>query len=407
VEIKDNVLSIMHKAGKPLRTGEIESFFLSFRKKKMTVIIKEVLSKADLRKFIYLPEKIHAGHKSWVYPLYFDEWDFYNPEKNRFFQDCDTMLLLAYRDNIPVGRIMGIINHKYNNVHHENNGRMFALECYNDPEVAMALTSYTEDWCRQKGMKKIIGPFGFSDKDPQGFMIEGFNEPVVIATNYSLPYMIDLMAQCSYIKEIDCVDYVMPVPDVIPDFYKTIYKRTLETNNFKLKEYTSRKQIRPVIRPVFELINHTYAHIYGFSELTPKEIDYFANRYLAIINPSFVKVIYNSRNELIAFALAMPELSDGIRKARGKLFPFGFIKILWASRTTKLLTMLLGAIRSDYRNNGIDAVLGMKMLESAQQQKFESIDSHLVLETNVKMRAEYEKLGGIVKKRYRIFGKVL
>ena len=373
----------------------------------MAFIIKEVLSKADLRIFIYLPEKIHANHKNWVYPLYFDEWDFYNPEKNRFFHDCDTIMLLAYRDNNPVGRIMGIINHKYNDVHHEKNGRLFAFECYNDPEVAIALTARIEEWCRQKDMNKIIGPFGFSDKDPQGFMTEGFNKPVVIATNYSLPYMIDLMEHCGYAKEVDCVDYIMAVPKVIPDFYRTIYKRTLEAYNFSLTEFTSRRQLRPVIRPVFELINHTYSHIFGFSELTPKEIDYFASRYLSLINPRFVKVIYNEHKELIAFALAMPELSEGIRKARGKLFPFGFLKILWASRKTKLLTMLLGAIRADYRNNGIDAILGMKMLESAQRQKFESIDSHLVLETNTKMRAEYEKLGGIVSKRYRIFGKAL
>jgi GNAT superfamily N-acetyltransferase len=373
----------------------------------MAVTIKEVLSKKDLQTFIYLPEKIHADHKDWVYPLYFDEWDFYNPEKNRFFGACDTILLLAFRDNRPVGRIMGIINHKYNNIHQEKNGRFFALECYHDPEAALALTAKIEDWCKERGMKKIIGPFGFSEKDPQGFMIEGFDQPAIIATNYSLPYMIDLMIQCNYLKEVDCVDYIMPVPKAIPDFYLTICKRTLQNNSFTLKEFTSRKELKPFIKPVFELINLTYAPIYGFSELTPKEIDYFANRYLSIINPRFVKVVFNDQQELIAFAIAMPELSDGIRKAKGKLFPFGLLKILWASRTTKLLTMLLGAIRDDYRNNGIDALLGMKILESAQKQQCKLIDSHLVLETNAKMRAEYEKLGGVVRKRYRIYGKVL
>jgi ribosomal protein S18 acetylase RimI-like enzyme len=158
---------------------------------------------------------------------------------------------------------------------------------------------------------------------------------------------------------------------------------------------------------VFELINLTYAPIYGFSVLTSKEIDYFANRYIAIINPRFVKVVLNDKKELIAFAIAMPEVSEGIRKAKGKLFPLGLFRILWASRTTKLLTMLLGAIREDYRNNGIDAVLGMKILESARKYQFKTLDSHLVLESNTKMRAEYEKLGGTVRKRYRIFGKPL
>jgi GNAT superfamily N-acetyltransferase len=238
-------------------------------------------------------------------------------------------------------------------------------------------------------------------------MIEGFDLPAIIATNYSLPYMVDLIAECGYNKEIDCVDYIMPVPDVIPDFYQSICKRTIDNNNFILKEFTTRKELRPFIRPVFELINQTYAPIYGFSELTPKEIEYFANRYLSIMNPRFVKVVMNDRNELVGFAIAMPELSEGIRKARGKLFPFGLLKIYWASRTSKLLTMLLGAIREDYRNNGVDALLGMKILESAQKQRCKLIDSHLVLETNTKMRAEYEKLGGEVKKRYRIYGKML
>jgi hypothetical protein len=174
-----------------------------------------------------------------------------------------------------------------------------------------------------------------------------------------------------------------------------------------VKEFTSRRSLKPYIRPVFELINLTYAPIYGFSILTSKEIDYFANRYIAIINPRFVKVVLNEKKELIAFAIAMPEVSDGIRKAKGKLFPFGIFRILWASRTTKLLTMLLGAIHDDYRNNGIDALLGIKILESALKYQFKTLDSHLVLENNVKMRAEYEKLGGAVRKRYRIFGKTL
>jgi GNAT superfamily N-acetyltransferase len=339
--------------------------------------------------------------------MYGDEWDFYNPDKNRFFQDCSTILLLAEKNGRLAGRIMGIINHKYNKVHQEETGRLFAFECFDDAEVAGALTGAIEDWLRTQGIKKVIGPFGFSDKDPQGFLIEGFDQPVLIATNYSLPYMAGLMEQCGYTKEIDCVDYIVKVPDKIPEFYKAIYSRTLENNNFILKEFTRRKDLKPVIRPVFELINQTYAHIFGFSELTHKEMDYFANRYLSVINPRFVKLIYDANHELIAFALAMPEISEGIRKARGRLFPFGFISILRASRNARLLTMLLGAIRPEYRNHGLDAVLGIKMLESARKEAFKLIDSHLVLENNTKMRAEYEKLGGIVCKRYRIFRKML
>jgi hypothetical protein len=333
----------------------------------MPVSIREVISRADLRKYIHLPDKIHANHQGWVPPMYADEWEFYNPEKNRFFQDCSTILLLAEKEGKTVGRIMGIINHKYNRVHKEKGGRMFALECFYDTEVARSLTEAIEEWLRKQGMEKVIGPFGFSDKDPQGLLIEGYDQPVVIATNYSFPYMVELVELCGYKKEVDCVDYLLEVPKAVPDFYKSIYKRTLENNQFILKEYNRRKDLKPIIRPVFELINQTYAEIYGFSELTHKEMDYFASRYLSVINPKFVKVIYDTNNEIIAFALAMPEISEGIRKAGGRIFPFGFIHILKASRSSRLLTMLLGAIRSDFRNNGLDAVLGIKMLESARK----------------------------------------
>lgn len=373
----------------------------------MPVNVREVKTRADLRTYIHLPARIHARHEGWVPPFYSDEWAFYNPEKNRFFQHCSTVLMLAERDGQCIGRIMCIINHKYNKVHHETTGRIFALECPDEPETARVLLSAAEDWLRQRGMSRVIGPFGFSDKDPQGFLIEGFDQPVVIATNFSFPYMPALMEHCGYVKEIDCVDYLMPVPKVIPGFYKAIYTRTMANNHFRMKEFATRKQLRPYIRPVFTLINETYAHIYGFSEMTVKEMDYFADRYLTVINPRFVKVLLDENDRMIAFALAMPEISEGVRKSGGRLFPFGFYHILKASRTSKLLTMLLGAIRPEYRNNGLDAVLGIRMLESAQQEKFEFIDSHLVLETNLKMRAEYEKLGGTVKKRYRIFGKDL
>jgi hypothetical protein len=373
----------------------------------MAISIKEVITHAELGVYIHLPDKIHANHHGWVPPMYSDEWEFYNPEKNRFFQDCSTILYLAYKDAKPVGRIMGIINHKYNKVQKEECGRFFAFECYHDAEVACALLQAVEEWLRKQGMKKIIGPFGFSDKDPEGFLIEGFDQPVVIATNYSMPYMVELTEGFGYKKEIDCLDYILPVPKVIPDFYKAIYNRTLENNHFTLKEFDSRRELKKFIRPVFELINKTYAHIYGFSELTVKEMDYFANRYISVINPKFVKVIFDEHKQLIAFALAMPEISEGIRKARGRLFPFGFYHILKASRTSRLLTMLLGAIHDSYRNNGLDVVLGIKMLQSAQEENMEFIDSHLVLETNNKMRAEYEKMGGVIKKRFRIFSKPL
>ncbi len=373
----------------------------------MSVEIKQVKSRSDLYTFIHLPEKIHKEHKNWIPPVYMDEWDFYNPAKNSAYRHCDTIMYLAYRGKKPVGRIMGIINHKYNKTHNENNARFFGLECWNDPETAGALTSAVEQWSQQNGMSRIIGPLGFSDKDPQGFMIEGFDMPMVIATNCSHPYMPALIEQCGYSKEVDLFDYKIDVPDKIPEIYENIYQRASLNGGFTIKEFTTKKQLREYIKPVFRLINETYAEIYGFAEIEEDEMDYMANRYMFILNPKFVKVVLDKEDKLAAFILGIPEVAEGIRKARGRILPFGFIRILIESKKSKMLTLLLGAIKEEYRNSGLDALLAIKMLETAQKEKMRTIDSHLVLETNVKMRREYEKIGGVVYKRFRIYQKRL
>jgi hypothetical protein len=373
----------------------------------MPLTIKEITTKGELREFIFLPEKIHKNHKNWIPPLYIDEWDFYNPKKNRSFSNCDSVLALAYRDKEVVGRIMGIISHKYNEVHQNKTARFFNMECYDEPETASALIKYIEDWAVGLGMTKLVGPLGFSDKDPQGMLIEGFDQPIVIATNCNHEYMVRLLENNGFSKEVDLVVYKMLVPKMIPAFYKEIQARTLQRNDIHLIEFTTKKALRPYIKPVFRLINETYQNIYGFSEIEEGEMDYMAGRYMPVINPRFVKIIASKTGELVAFVLAMPDIAEGIRLAKGRLFPTGIIKIITTSKRTKLLVMLLGAIMDEYRNSGLDALMGMRIIEEAQAQGMEIIDSHLILENNVKMRAEYERMGGEVYKRYRIFQKDL
>ena len=373
----------------------------------MTIQIREVKSRLDLKAFIYLPEKIHNNHQNWIPPVYMDEWDFYNPAKNSAFHHSNTIMLIAMRENKPVGRIMGIINNKYNKTHNETHARFFNLECWDEPETAYALITAIENWARQMGMTKIIGPLGFSEKDPQGFMIEGFDNPMVVATNCSLPYMPGLIEDCGYTKEVDLVSYKLEIPDGIPEIYNTVYQRAKLNGGFSIMEFTSKKELRKYIRPVFQLVNEAYAEIYGFAELDNDEMDYMADRYMFILNPKFIKIVLDKNKQIAAFVISMPELAGGIRKAKGRMLPFGFLKILWESKTTKMLTLYLGAIKEEYRNSGLDALLGMKILDTAKREGMTFIDSHLVLETNMKMRREYEKLGGKIYKKYRIYQKAL
>lgn len=370
--------------------------------------IREVQSGKDLKKFIHLPADIHRHHFNWVPPIYMDEWGFFNPKKNKSFASCDTILLLAWRARQVVGRIMGIIHRKYNEKHGENHARFAYFETWNDEEVAAALIRAVENWAREKGADRLIGPLAFSDKDPQGFLIEGFDEPAVIASNCNFPYQTELLEKNGYTKEVDLLVYQIKIPEVIPDFYKRIHERAINQNRgLYVLEFTSRRKVKPYIHPVLQLLNQTFTEIFGFVPFTETEMDDFANRYLFLINPRFIKIVVNGQNEVVAFVIGMSHIGEGIQKAKGYLFPFGIFRIFAAARKSKQLNLLLGGIAPEYRGKGLDVMMGVKMLESAWEQGKTVIDSHLELETNTKVRAEMEKMGGQVYKRFRVFGKEL
>jgi len=375
---------------------------------KSLITIQEVITRKQLHQFIHLPAAIHKNHSNWVPPIYMDEKEFFNPRKNKSFDACDTILLLAHKGNEVVGRIMGIIHKKYNAAHNENHARFAFFETWNDHEVAAALLHFVENWAKEKGMVKLIGPLAFSDKDPQGFLIEGFDEPVVIASNCNFPYQVELLENNDFSKEIDLVVYQIKIPDQIPEFYKKIQERATQMNkNVRVLEFTSRRKVKPHIHPVLHLLNRTFTEIFGFVPFSDAEMDDFANRYLFLINPRFIKIVVNQENEVVAFVIGMSHIGEGIQKAKGKLFPFGIFQILRSARKSKQLNLLLGGIDPAYRGKGLDAMMGVKMFESAIALGKTQLDSHLELETNTKVRAEMERMGGRVYKRFRIFGKNL
>ncbi|MFC2116082.1 hypothetical protein ACFLTU_06380 [Bacteroidota bacterium] len=371
----------------------------------MAIEIIEVLGRKQRKEFIHLPASIHKGHKNWVPPLYMDERAFFNPAKNKSFQYSDTILLLAYRDKRPVGRIMGVINRRYNEAKGEKHARFCFLECWEDGEVSSALLTRVEEWARSKGMVKLVGPLGFSEKDPQGLLIEGFDQPQVIATTCNFPFLAELVEASGFGKEVDLVVYKLDIPDKVPEIYRKVSDRVLSRNNIMVREFSSRKELKPSIRPVLQLMNETFDGIFGYDQMTGEEMDEFAARYIPLLDPRFIKVLESEKGEVIAFVIGMPDLSKGIQKSRGYLFPVGLIHILRSGKKTKQLNLLLGAVREDYRGLGLDAVMGSRMIESANKAGLKYIDSHLELEDNLKVRAEMERMGGVIYKRYRIYQK--
>jgi len=376
----------------------------------MAVEIREIAPQKgkDLKTFILLPEKIHAGHANWVHPLVTDDWKYFDIKKNKAFGYCDTILLLACKDGRPVGRAMGIINHRYNEHRNEKTARFGYLETYEDREVFRAILRHIEDWARAKGMTKIVGPYGFSDQDPEGYLIEGFEHRATIATYYNFEWMPRWLEEEGYSKDNDWFVYKLAVPKEMPEFYKKIYERHMRRGTYEIVEFKSRKEIKPWIRRVLGLMNETYmtGNIYGFAPLEEQEMDDLAKRFLPIIDPRFVKVVAKD-GEVLSFVIAMPDMTEGIVKARGRLFPFGFVHVLRAAKKTKQLDLLLGAVKEPYRGQGLDVLMGVKVLQSASEAGMEMIDTHHEMEANVKVRAEMERMGGTIYKKFRAFGKML
>jgi hypothetical protein len=370
------------------------------------LFIQEVLSRSDLKEFIYLPEKLHKDHANWVPPIYRDEWDYFNPEKNRAFSYCDTIMLLARQNGRVAGRIMGVINHRYNNEKKEQNARFSFFDCINDSDVSAQLLRSVEKWASEKGMTKIIGPFGMCYQDPIGFMIEGFTERPSLTANYNFEYIISLLQSAGFDREVDLVVYKIDISGALPLSYLKIYEKTLLNPKIRILNFKSRKEFQKYIHPVLRLMNESFTEIYGYSQLDEDEMVDLANHFIPLLDPKLVAVVTYEK-EVAGFMITIPSINEGIIAAKGRLFPLGFLKILKAAKNSTRLDLLIGGIKSKYRGMGIDVLIAVHIITIAKKAGFTTIDSHLELETNRKMRAENEKLGGRIYKKYRIFRKNL
>ncbi|MBK7407266.1 MAG: GNAT family N-acetyltransferase [Saprospirales bacterium] len=373
----------------------------------MELTIRPVQHKRDLRTYIFLPEAIHAQHANWMPPLFMDEWTYYNPKKNKAFSYCDTILLLAFRGKKPVGRIMGIIHHPYNEKVGMKTVRFAHFDCVEDEAVAKALLSAVEAWGQEKGMTEIVGPFGFSDKDPEGFMVEGFGELPILVTNCNLPYMPRFMEAFGYGKKTDCLDFLLDIAHGVPEKYPLLFERVQLKSRVRVREFHRKKDLRPYFAPVFYLINETYKDLYGFVPLDDREIQEMVDRYLPILDTRYVKIALDENDQVVGFVIGIPNMAQGIQKARGRLFPLGLIHILQSARRTEQLDLMLGAVHPDYRNRGLNILMGWLLIQSARAAGIATFETHLVLESNRPMLAEYEKMGAKLHKRFRIYRKDL
>ncbi|MBP3589164.1 MAG: N-acetyltransferase, partial [Muribaculaceae bacterium] len=281
--------------------------------------IKQIpATKSALRKFTQFQVDLYDGNPYYVPPLISDDVRTLSPDENPAFDFCEAAYFMAYRDGKPVGRIAGIINHQVNADAKKRNARFGFVDFIDDHEVSEALFKAVEDWARSRGMKRLIGPLGFTDLDHEGMLVEGFRELSTMATIYNYPYYPEHLERLGFRKESDWVEFIMDVPDAIPDKYARIADIVRKKYGLRKITFTSRKRIKDEYgRALFHLINEAYDGLYEYSRLSERQIDYYISLYLNLLNLDLVSLVVDGNDQLVGVGISMPSMSRALQKSKG------------------------------------------------------------------------------------------
>ena len=349
-------------------------------------------TKSNLRRFTQYQIDLYRGNAYYVPPLVSDDVNTLSPEINPAFDFCDAAYYMAYRDGVPVGRIAGIINRQVNERHGTKDARFGFVDLVDDPEVSKALMGTVEKWAAEKGMTRLIGPLGFTDLDHEGTLVEGFEELSTMATIYNYPYYSDHFERLGYEKDSDWLEFQMTVPDHIPDKYDRIAEIVKKKFGLKVLKYTSRSRIKKEYgRALFHLVNDAYDGLYQYSHLTDRQIDYYINIYLGLLDLDLVTLVVDKDDQLVGVGISMPSMSKALQKSRGKLFPFGWYHLLKGLKgKNDRVDLLLVAVKKDFQNKGVNALLFQDLIPYYQKRGFRLAESNPEMETNEKVQSQWD-----------------
>lgn len=369
--------------------------------------IKEVTSKRMLKEFIKFPFTLYEDNPYWVPPIYFDEINTLSKKKNPSFAYCDARYWLAVEGGKTLGRIAAIRNDKFIEKWQQKYLRFGWFDTVNRFDVAEALLGTVESWALEQGLEAVHGPLGFTDLDPEGLLIEGFDERGTLPMIYNHAYYPTLLEQLGYEKDVDWLQFEIPVPDKLGEKYTRMKDIVQKRNGLRVLRFKKRKEVLKYGKGVFEALNKAYENLYGVVELTEAQVDVYIKQYLGFVNPDFIKVMENKDGEVVAFAVALPRLTDALQKTKGRLFPFGFLHLLKALKHPKELVFYLIGARPDYQNRGVNSVLFTELYQSCIDYGVETVQSCGELEDNSNVITLMKNFDSRINKRRRCYIKQL
>ena len=374
----------------------------------MSVTIKAVSSKSEMKTFVRFANRLYKGNRFYVPSMPLDDLNTLDKNKNGAFEFCEAEYYLAYKDGNVAGRVAAIINHKANESWKVKQVRFGWFDFIDDIEVSEALLNAVIAFGQTHGMTQIAGPLGFTDFDPEGMLVEGFDRLSTMALIYNHPYYPEHMKKLGYYKETGWVEYRITIPDQMPE--KHVRYAEIIRERYKLTvRKLSRRQIRKERygHKLFQLINETYCVLYGYSLLSEKQIDQYVDMYLSIVDTKMLTFIENEKGELVAAGISIPSLSEALQKCNGEIVPFGWWHLLKAMYWKKpdTLDLLLIGIRPDYQSKGLNSLVFVDLFENYKKLGFKYAETNANLETNVKVQAMWAPFEKILHKRRWVFAK--
>lgn len=380
-----------------------------------TIKIQKVCNKRDLKDFIDFHYDLYEGNKYDVPNLFSDEMNTLSKDKNAAFEFCDAEYYLA-KDarGRTVGRVAAIINHRANSRWGRRCVRFGWIDFVDDIEVSAALLKAVEDYGRRKGMYEMIGPLGFTDLDPEGMLTEGFDRLGTMATIYNYPYYPEHIERLGgFEKDNDYVEFKLTVPDKVPEKYSKIADMIRNRYNLHVRKLTKKEVFKGGYgRKIFELINTCFKDLYGYSELSERQIEQYIGMYFPMVDLSLITIVEDrsADNKLVAAGITIPSLSRALQKCRrGRLLPFGWWHVLRALKQHKTegVDLLLLGVLPEYRIKGANALMFADLIPRYQAYGFKWGESQVEMETNENVQSQWQYLETELHKRRRCYKKWL
>ena len=375
----------------------------------MAVEIREIQpTKGNLLKFVHFPiDKLYQDSKYFVPPLVTDELNTLMPNKNPAFDFCEAVYYMAYRDGKIVGRVAGIINHVCNERSKKKEVRFSYIDFIDDAEVVDALIDAVTKWGKSKGMEHLTGPLSFTDMDPEGMLVEGFERVGTSGGIYNYPYYPEHMERLGFVKDADWIEMLITIPPDIPEKMVRISNLVAQRYNLTTIKYTDRKKlVADYGDAIFKLINVAYDDIFGYSPLSDKQIKHYIKMYLPFLPLNdLAMAIEKDTRELIAVGISIPSMARALIKCRGRLFPMGWKHLLRAFKHNDVVDLMLIAVKPEFQNKGVNSLLFTDLIPCFNANGYKYAESNRELELNSKVLKQWEYFETDQHKRRRAFTK--